>query len=63
MQQYLQGSDFPANKQEVASGAASSGAPQDFVGQIRNAVTERFNSLEEVVQTVQGSEQESRGGW
>jgi hypothetical protein len=54
MQQYLQGIDFPAKKQEVASGAESNGAPQDFVGQIRNAATERFNSLEEVLQTVQG---------
>jgi hypothetical protein len=31
MQQYLQGIDFPANKGEIASGAESNGAPQDFV--------------------------------
>jgi uncharacterized protein DUF2795 len=55
MQQYLQGIDFPANKEEVASGAESNGAPQDFVDQIRNAATERFNSPEEVLQTIQGS--------
>ena len=35
MQQYLQGVIFPANKEEVASGAESIGAPQDFVDQIR----------------------------
>jgi hypothetical protein len=55
MQQYLQGIDFPANKEEVASGAESNGAPQDFVDQIRNTATERFSSPEEVLQTVQGS--------
>ncbi len=55
MQQYLQGIDFPANKRGVASGAESNGTPQDFVGQIRYAAIERFNSLEEVLQTLQGS--------
>jgi len=52
--QYLQGMDFPANKEEVASNAESNGAPQDVLGQIRNAATERFNSPEEVLQAVQG---------
>ena len=55
MQQYLQGINFPASKEEVASDAESNGAPQDFVDQIRNAATERFNSPEKVLQTVQGS--------
>jgi hypothetical protein len=43
MRQYLQGINFPANKEEVALGIESNGAPQDFVDQIRNAATERFN--------------------
>ena len=55
LRQHLQGIDFPANKEEVASGAESNGAPQDFVDQIRDAATERFNSPEEVLQAVQGS--------
>ena len=55
MQQYLEGINFPAGKEEVASQAEGNGAPQDFVDQIRNAATERFNSPEEVLQTVQGS--------
>jgi hypothetical protein len=54
MQQYLEGINFPAGKEEVASGAESNGAPQDFVERIRNAATERFNSPEEVLQAVQG---------
>jgi hypothetical protein len=55
MQQYLQGIDSPANKQEVASGAASNGARKTSWARFRNAATKRFNSLEEVVQRVQGS--------
>jgi Protein of unknown function (DUF2795) len=51
---YLRGIEsFPAQKEEVASTAESNGAPQDVVEQIRNADTERFNSPEEVMQTLQ----------
>jgi hypothetical protein len=52
MQQYLQGINFPANKEEVASGAEGNGAPQDFVDQIRNAAQDRFNGPQEVLQSV-----------
>ena len=52
--QYLQGMNFPAQKEEVASNAESNGAPQDLVQQIRSAATDRFNSPEEVLQAVQG---------
>ncbi len=51
---YLQGVEFPAQKEEVASNAESNGAPQDVVDQIRNAATERFNSPEEVLQVIRG---------
>lgn len=54
LQQYLQGVNFPAQKEEVASNAESNGAPQDLVDQIRNAATERFNSSEEVMQVIGG---------
>jgi hypothetical protein len=53
LNQYLKGTNFPAEKEEVASTAESNGAPQDLVTQIRNADTERFNSPEEVMQAVQ----------
>jgi hypothetical protein len=53
LNQYLKGTNFPAEKEEVASNAESNGAPQDLVTQIRNADTERFNSPEEVMQAVQ----------
>lgn len=54
MQQYLEGINFPANKDEVASGAEGNGAPQDFVDKIRNAAQERFNGPQEVLQSVGG---------
>ncbi len=53
LQQYLQGVNFPAQKEEVASNAESNGAPQDVVDQIRNAATERFDSAEGVMQALQ----------
>ena len=53
LQHYLQGTDFPASKEEIASNAESNGAPQDLVNQIRNSGTERFNSPEEVMQALQ----------
>ena len=54
LQQYLQGVNFPAQKEEVASNAESNGAPQDLVSQIRSSATEQFNSPDEVLQAVQG---------
>ena len=54
LQQYLGGMNFPADKQEVASGAESNGAPQAVVAQIRNSAIERFDSPEQVLQAVRG---------
>ena len=53
LQQYLGNTTFPADKQQVASNAESNGAPQDLVAQIRKADTERFDSPEEVMQSLQ----------
>ena len=55
LQQFLQGVNFPAQKEEVASTAEGNGAPQGLVEQIRNAATERFNGPEEVLRAVRGS--------
>jgi Protein of unknown function (DUF2795) len=54
LQGYLQGVNFPAGKEEVASNAESNNAPQELVQQIRNSGTENFNSADEVLQKVQG---------
>lgn len=54
LRQYLQGVDFPARKEEVASDAERNGAPQNMVDEIRNAAQERFNSQDEVLQAIKG---------
>jgi hypothetical protein len=56
LQGYLQGVNFPAGKEEVASNAESNNAPQELVQQIRNSGTENFNSADEVLQKVQGAQ-------
>jgi Protein of unknown function (DUF2795) len=53
LQHYLKGTNFPIEKEEVASTAESNGAPQELVSQIRNADPERFNRPEEVMQVPQ----------
>jgi hypothetical protein len=52
----LQGVNFPASKEEVASTAEGNNAPQELVQQIRNSGTEKFNSAEEGLQKVQGGQ-------
>ena len=54
LQQYLQGVNFPAQKDEVAQNAESNGAPQNLIDQIRNAGQNQFNSQDEVLQAVKG---------
>jgi hypothetical protein len=54
LQGYLQGVNFPAGKEEVASNAESNNAPQELVQKIRNSGTDTFNSADEVLQAVQG---------
>jgi hypothetical protein len=54
LKQYLGDTNFPADKQQVASNAQSNGAPQAVVAQLRNSSIERFEGLEEVLQTVRG---------
>ena len=54
LQPYLQGVNFPADKEQVASNAESNNAPQELVQQIRNASTQRFDSPDQVLQAVRG---------
>jgi hypothetical protein len=49
LQGYLQGVNFPADKEEVASNAEGNNAPQELAEQIRNSGTENFNSADEVL--------------
>jgi Protein of unknown function (DUF2795) len=46
-QQYLEGVDFPASKDQVASTAEANGAPEDLVERIRALSTPEFSGPEE----------------
>jgi hypothetical protein len=52
--QYLPNLNFPADKDEVVSNLQSNDAPQEVVDQVRNSGKDTFNSVDEVLQTVQG---------
>ena len=54
-QRYLQGIEFPASKEEVASSAESNGAPDDVVQKLKNANRERFDDSLQAVQAMGGS--------
>ena len=54
LQKYLGHTEFPADKQEVASNAESNQAPQAVVARIRNSSIGRFDSPEEVLRAVRG---------
>jgi hypothetical protein len=54
-QHYIQGIDYPASRDEVASTAEGNGAPDNLVQKIRNANRERFDNPNQVLQAVRGS--------
>jgi hypothetical protein len=58
-QQYLEGADYPASKDEVASTAESNGAPEELVERIRALSTPEFSSAEEVTTELRAFPQSS----
>ena len=52
LMRYLKGTNFPADKEEVASNAERNGDTQELLGQIRNADAERFESGEGVMRAL-----------
>jgi len=58
-QQYLEGADYPASKEEVASTAESNGAPEELVERIRALSTPEFSSADEVVTELRAFPQSS----
>jgi hypothetical protein len=54
LQQFLPNVNFLADKEEIASTAASNDTLQEVVNRIRGAGTDTFNSADEVLQAVQG---------
>ena len=53
-QQYLQGINWPADKQEVVDKAESNGAPQGRLDQIKNLGGGQFSSPQDVIAKLQG---------
>lgn len=54
-QQYLQGINWPANKDEVVNKAESNGAPQGLLDQLKNLGGGQFSGPEDVVSRLQGA--------
>lgn len=48
-ERYVEGVDYPAAPEDVASAAQSNGAPQALIERIRNVDKERFSSVEDVL--------------
>ncbi len=58
-QQYLEGADYPASKEDVAAAAESEGAPEELVERIRALSTSDFSSADEVVSDLRAFPQSS----
>ena len=58
-QQYLEGANYPASKEDVASTAQSNGAPEELVERIRALSTPEFSSADEVVTELRAFPQSS----
>lgn len=53
--QYLEGVDYPANKEDLATAAENNGAPEELVERIRTLGRPDFSSPEEVVAELEAS--------
>lgn len=54
MQQYLQGVNWPADKEQVAQTAESNGAPRGMLDQLRNLGDGQFSGSQELISGLQG---------
>lgn len=52
---YLEGVDYPANKEELASTAEKNGAPGELVERIRTLGRPSFSGPDEVVEELEAS--------
>lgn len=46
---YLEGVDYPANKEDLASTAEDNGAPDELIEMIRTMARPEFSELEDVI--------------
>jgi hypothetical protein len=57
--QYLEGLEYPASKEEVASSAEGNGAPGELVERIQALSTPEFSSADEVISELRAFPQSS----
>jgi hypothetical protein len=53
--QYLEGAEYPASKEDLASTAEDNGAPDEFVERVRTLGRPTFSGPEEVVAELEAS--------
>ena len=53
--QYLEGVDYPASKEDLASAAEDNGAPEELVEKLRTLGRPNFSGLDEVVAELESS--------
>ena len=53
--QYLEGAEYPASKEDLASTAEGNGAPDELVERIRTLGRPTFSGPEEVVEELESS--------
>jgi hypothetical protein len=53
--QYLDGVDYPASKEDIASAAQDNGAPEELVERLRTLGRPRFSGQDEVVAELRSS--------
>jgi hypothetical protein len=58
-QQYLEGVEYPASKEELVSTAESNGAPGEVIERIQALSTPEFSSAEEIVSELRAFPQSS----
>ena len=59
-EQYLQGVDYPAYRDELISAAQNNNAPQDFIEELQGLGKGQFSSFNEVLTEVGIEHQEER---
>ncbi len=53
-QQYLEGVEYPASKEDIISAAENNGAPEDLIGMLGSLPRPEFSSAEEVLNELRG---------
>ena len=53
--QYLEDIDYPASKEDLASGAENNGAPDELIQRIQTLSTPQYSGVDEVIEELRSS--------